>query len=242
MPRQLHVFLSALLLVQLSGCGRLHFRPKNVPASAVWVDGTFIDCSVEAGSKSNPCTVYKDDSGEVLAEGRFMLNNTHGQADKSELQYAAYSNTRILLKDAHELNQISASPRDPSHRIFAERLRKLASQSGSSPIDCGAPNVTESPATCALRAFADKSPFFVRWYFPSSDHFSYSGIAMDNSGVVWRAFYFGGQALQITLRLAGDDPEPTPLDDGHTNVFPCPIPTVLHEDARGVLSCFEPTR
>jgi hypothetical protein len=231
-----------LLLCGPLGCGRVHFRPKGVPSSAVWVDHTFIECSVEGDSRSNHCTVYKDDSGQVLAEGQFMLKNTHGQADPSELHYVAYGNTSILLADAHELLQISASPRDPSHHIFADRLRTLASHGGSAPIECGAPNATEAPAQCALKAFADKRPFFVRWYFPSTDHFSYSGIAMDSSDAVWSAFYVGGKGYWITVRMPGADLPPPPLDDGHTVVSPCPMPIVLTEDARGVLSCEKPRR
>ena len=56
-------FLLAALFACASGCKGTHPRPANPPSSAVWVDNTFIDCSVESPSKGDRCTVYKDDSG-----------------------------------------------------------------------------------------------------------------------------------------------------------------------------------
>ncbi len=233
-----NIFIIGLLLLGLSGCGQYRFRPKGVPSSAVWVDHTFIDCSNEANSKLYRCTAFKDDTGEVLAEGLFRLDKTHGPAE-TKLRYAAFGNGRIFLEDTRVLMQTSASPRDPSHRIMADRMRTLASHGGSSPIDCGAPNAAESPAKCALKAFADKKPFFVRWYLLSDDHFSYTGIAMDNSGVTWSAVYAGGHAIWISFKEPdqAQDSAQNLFDNGHTLVFPCPTPVVLTEDARGVINC-----
>jgi hypothetical protein len=123
---------------------------------------------------------------------------------------------------------------------MTDRMRTLASRGGATPIDCGAPNAAESPAKCALKAFADKKPFFVRWYLLSDDYFSYSGIAMDNSGVAWSAVY--AHAIWISVKEPGQvqDPAQNLFDDGHTIVFPCPTPVVLTEDARGVINCYKP--
>jgi len=67
----------------------MHFRPASVPTSAVWVDNTFVDCSVDTQARANRCTVYKDDTGEILADGLFVLNTTYEGVDKSQLHYAA---------------------------------------------------------------------------------------------------------------------------------------------------------
>jgi hypothetical protein len=245
MGRQRYAFITGLLLLGLSGCGQYHFRPTGVPSSAVWADHTFIDCSGEANSKLYRCTVFKDDTGEVLAEGIFRLNKTHGPAE-TKLHYAAFGDGRIFLEDTRVLMQTSASPRDPSHRIIADRMRTLASHGGSTPIDCGAPNTAESPAKCALKAFADKKPFFVRWYLPSDDSFRYAGIALDSSGAAWSAIYVGGNPLWVSVKLPdqgqdqAQDQHQNFFDDGHTLVLPCPSPVVLTEDARGVIDCYKP--
>src|SRR6516164_2928008 len=98
-------FLALWLLVCLQGCQRLHLRPENVPSAAVWVDNTFVDCSVEAQSRANRCTVYRDDSGEILADGLFRLSTVYAPAEKSELRYAAFGNGMIYLQDARVLVQ-----------------------------------------------------------------------------------------------------------------------------------------
>src|ERR1700722_11208082 len=70
--------LLPLLAVTLSGCGdAMHPRPSNVSSAAVWVDHVFIDCSVGTPSNANHCTVYKDGTGEILADGLFTLNSSH---------------------------------------------------------------------------------------------------------------------------------------------------------------------
>ena len=62
---------SVLLLLAfcLWGCKTAPRRPANVPASAVPVEGAFIDCSIEKTSNANRCTVYKQGSGEVQYRG-----------------------------------------------------------------------------------------------------------------------------------------------------------------------------
>jgi hypothetical protein len=66
------VFL--LLVFCLSGCKTAPRRPANVPASAVRIEGVFIDCSIEETSHANRCTVYKESSGEVQVSGLFALS------------------------------------------------------------------------------------------------------------------------------------------------------------------------
>jgi hypothetical protein len=229
MPPRRFKLIGTLLFLALAGCGRFRFRPAGVPSSAEWVAHTFIDCAIDTSAKSNFCTVYKDDTGEILAEGSFILNNTHGPAAPSQRQYAGFSDRGISLQDTHFLFQISASPRDPSHRVMAERLRAFASRDGYAPIDCGAPNTSEPPGRCAQKAFAAEKPFYVRWYFPGDLHFSYAGIAMDHEGVVRDAFY--SQAGTIWLGVKPEDL----FDGGRIAASVCPAPVILTEDVYGVL-------
>jgi hypothetical protein len=67
---------SVLLLLAfcLSGCKTTPRRPANVPASAVRIEGVFIDCSVEETSYANRCTVYKEVQGRFRYRGcsRFL--------------------------------------------------------------------------------------------------------------------------------------------------------------------------
>jgi hypothetical protein len=106
------------LLTGCLGCSGQHDRPANAPSSAVWVDGTFIDCSVEAQSKSNRCTVYRAGTGEILADGLFVLNTSMREAGSSDLQYAAFGNRIIYLADARKLIPWEPSERDPVHRLM----------------------------------------------------------------------------------------------------------------------------
>jgi hypothetical protein len=117
---------SACLSVFLSGCMEPHPRPANVPSSATWVDNTFIDCSVESPSKGDRCTVYKDDSGRVLADGLFVLKAFHEGVDKPELRFAAFAHGMIYLQDARILVHVAPLERDPSRRTVIERLEALA--------------------------------------------------------------------------------------------------------------------
>jgi hypothetical protein len=123
------VFLVALFLCLL-GCKR-NFRPTRpatVPASAVWVDSVFIECSVETKSQANRCTIYKDGTGEVLESGLFILSGGGREATKAELKYAAFGGHVIYLQDARLLYPVplpeSSTPRPwifPGD--FRERLR-----------------------------------------------------------------------------------------------------------------------
>jgi hypothetical protein len=117
--------VSAVLVVLLTcllGCRQQYHRPANVPSSAVWVDGAFIDCSVEQQSKANRCTVYRDRTGEILADGLFVLNTSLREAHSSELRYVAFGNRLIYLADARTLVPWAASERDPVNRVMDETL------------------------------------------------------------------------------------------------------------------------
>src|SRR5260370_36383263 len=88
-----------VLVACLSAC-EYHYRPADIPSTAQWADSTFIDCSVEKQPNANRCTVYKDDTGEILADGLFVLKTSHVAAKSSELHYAAFGHRTIFLADA----------------------------------------------------------------------------------------------------------------------------------------------
>jgi hypothetical protein len=215
----------------------MHPRPSKVPQSAVWVDGTFIDCSVDIQSKANRCTVYKDGSGEILAEGLFVLDNTDKGADNSQLRFVAFGEQGIYLDDLQILHQQTATKRDPSHRIFGERLNQIASKGGSNVLDCGEWATTDEADTvteCALTAFARGKSFFVRYYESEHAHFRYSGIASDSAGTFYGAFYSSGR----TVWKGGPGKDGQLLDGNHTLISPCPKPPALTKTRMGTLTCF----
>ena len=231
-------FLSISLLVCLQGCSGHPHRPANVPSRAVWVDGTFIDCSVETQSKANRCTVYKDDTGEILADGLFVLNTSHGAADISELHYAAFGNRIIYLEDARTLVQWVASERDPTNRVINDRLKALATHGAGQAIDCrkvATNGKAEELSECAVRAFADRKPFYVRFYRQGINSFGFYGFVGDADGNISEVDYHStgwmGTGLPKEAQL---------LDDNHIVVMPCPKPVTLTKTENGQLTCAKP--
>jgi hypothetical protein len=225
------------LFVFFVGCKGMHSRPSSVPHSAVWVDGTFVDCSADMQSKANRCSVYKDDSGEILAEGLFVLGTTDKGADNSELHFVAFGEQGIYLDDLKILRQRTATDRDPSHRVFDERLKTIASKGGTNALDCGEWTATGDADTvteCALAAFEHKKPFYVRYYEPGNAHFSYNGIASDSDRNFYGAFYSSGR----TVWMGGAGKDGQILDGNHTLILPCPKPPALTKTRTGILTCF----
>ncbi|HMI49923.1 MAG TPA: hypothetical protein VK525_00330, partial [Candidatus Saccharimonadales bacterium] len=163
------LFLGSLL----SGCKATHIRPPNVPVAAVWVDSTFVDCSTDTQANANRCTVYKDDTGEILADGVFQLGSSHAAAVKSDLQYFAVGDQGIYLQDSRILLQVGASGRDPSNRVIDARLKTLASTKGIEALNCNNANAvgaSDGRADCAIKALAERHPFYLRYYsqYPNS--------------------------------------------------------------------------
>jgi hypothetical protein len=230
--------ITLYLLVCLSGCNSFHFRPKGVPHSAVWVDGTFIECSVETRAKADHCTVYKDDTGEILADGLFLLNTSLAAADKSELRYAAFGNGSIYLSDARKLIPWVPSERDPTRRIINERLRAIAARGGTEVIEChDADAKPGAAADCALRALADGKPFYAKYYWQGIDSFGFTGIAGDSAGNVYELDYDSVGWISLNLPK-----EAQLLDGNHTFVMPCPKPIYFAKFGVGNLTCSRPLR
>jgi hypothetical protein len=230
--------VSICLSTVLSACGGSHVRPANVPPSAVWVDNTFIDCSTDPKSGANRCTVYKDGTGDILADGLFSPKNSHAALDKSELRYAAYGDGTIFLQDARVLVLWAASERDPSNLVNSKRLRAVAGNGTTEAIDCrkvAASGSAETSADCVLRAFAQKRAFYVSYYRQYVKSFGYVGLAGDAQGNVYGVEYYGYPWRE------GGWPRTSELFDGnHTVVLPCPKPVVLAKTFDGQLTCARP--
>ena len=230
-------FLCPLLALSLLGCDVMHARPSNVPSTAVWVDHSFIDCSTGIPTKANRCTVYNDDTGEILADGLFTLNSSHFAAAKSDLRYIAFGKRRIYLENATWLVEEVPTDRDPTYRIVDEELKKLASPDGpETPINCNKSDLLSTAnamTECTMQAFIESHPFFVRYYQPISHSFGYRDFAANGSRhvyfVEWYSdeFPFGERAGSA-------------FDGGHGLVNSCPIPARLVKTNNGELTCAIP--
>jgi hypothetical protein len=219
----------ALPLMFLLGCSEQPKRPANVPSSAVWVDGAFIECTVKAESRANWCTVYRERTGEIIAEGLYVLNTSLSEADQSDLHYAAFGNRIIYLVDSRKLMPWLASERDPINRTMNEKLRALASEGSGEVIDCqkfAAGGGFDERSQCVTRSFTDHKPFFVRYYrkrfisiLRGSDSTQFHGIAGDANGNVFVVDYDSSGWVRKYL------PNDAQLfDDNRIVVRPCPKP------------------
>ena len=229
-----------------SGCGKIHNRPGNVPSSAVWVDSTFISCATDKRTNTNHCTVYRDNDGQILEEGVFILNISHAAASEQELRYAAFGNRVIYLADARMLFQVEASERDPTIRLIVDRLKGIASRGTGEGLDCGNSSSTDRTAIlsdCAIRAFENRRPFYFRYSYsaPFLDHsyaprISYSsfGFAGDADGNVSEVVYDIRGLPTIGLRKNAQL-----YDDDHIMVVPCRRSVTLAKTEGGMLACPE---
>lgn len=230
--------LFPLLTVSLLGCDAMHPRPSNIPPAAVWVDHAFIDCSTDAPSNANRCTVYKDDTGEVLAEGLFRLNSSHFAATKSDLHYIAFGKRQIYLENATWLVEEAPTERDPSHRIIDEELKKLASSGGpETPINCNRSDSLSSVNAmneCAMKALIESHPFFVRYYHPMRHSFGYRAIVANDSRHIYIVEWYSDDEFPFL------DREGSGFDGGHGLVSSCPVPSSLVKTNKGELTCVTP--
>jgi hypothetical protein len=225
--------LFPLLAASLLGCAT-HSRPSNVPSTAVWVDHAFIDCSTGTPSNANRCTVYKDDTGKILADGVFTLNSSGFAAAKSDLRYIAFGNRRIYLENATWLVQEAPTDRDPTYRIVDEELKKFASPGGpETPINCNKSDLlstVDEMTKCAMKAFVESHPFIVRYYQPMSHSFGYRGFAGNDSRHVYFVEWYSDE-FPFGERAG------SPFDAGHGLVNSCPIPAGLVKTNNGELTC-----
>jgi hypothetical protein len=235
---RLPILILSCILVFLSGCEKYHHRPGGVPSSATWVDGTFIVCSIETEAKANRCTVYKDDSGEILADGLFVLYSTGRAADSVALDYAAFGKRKIYLANTKVLVPFVASERDPSNRLVHDTLVKFAGPSAGGAIDCGKSPMTpiaDEIAACGIQAFAQSKAFYLRYDLSLSERFQSYGLASDGKGDVAQVIYNSEGLLKIAFPKKSQF-----FGDGHVAVTPCPKPVVLVKTQIGELACALP--
>jgi len=235
---RLPILILSCILVFLYGCGKYHHRPGGVPSSATWVDGTFIVCAIETEAKANRCTVYKDDSGEILADGLFVLNSTGRAADSASLDYAAFGKRKIYLANTGVLVPFVASERDPSNRLVHDTLVKFAGPSAGGAIDCGKSPTTpiaDELGACGLQAFAESKAFYLHYDLSLSERFQSYGLASDGKGDVVQVIYNSEGLLTIAFPKKSQF-----FGDGHAAVTPCPKPVVLAKTQIGELACALP--
>jgi hypothetical protein len=235
-------FVCILLSSCLSACNLSPHRPDGVPASAIYADDTFVECSFVQQSNANLCTVYKDDTGEILAEALFVLDGTQRAAQQSELHYAGFGHRVIYLKNGRRLvprDAIEASERDPTNRVIRDRLKDLSGGHAAKAIDCGrvvlplqVERPTDSPSECALRTFAARKAFCVRFYHDHYNSIRFQGFAGDRKGNLYEVDYddlgWNGALLPKETQL---------LDGGLTVVMACPKPSALIKTFDGKLAC-----
>jgi hypothetical protein len=75
------------------------------------------------------------------------------------------------------------SERDPTNRVIDETLKTLPAQGSAQEFDCQDIK-TEQPSDCALKAFALRKPFEVRFYREGVDSFGFFGFTGDANGRV----------------------------------------------------------
>ena len=224
--------LLLLLAFCLSGCKTAPRRPANVPASAVPVEGAFIDCTVEKTSHLNRCTVYKQDSGEVQVSGLFALSGAGREASETELRYVAFDGSQVWLPDARTLQPIVLE-----EYAVPGMVDRLATLAGSDAENCGRIRRSQRPSSasdCARRAFAAKKPFFVSYDQNTWDGGWTVGFAGDKSGGLYFAeFIVGGwppQPPSENVRVS---------DDKRIRFGPCPKPILWERN--GELTCIPST-
>lgn len=224
------------------GCRRLHPRPENVPSSAVWAEGTFIDCHVDTAVNKNRCTVYQDDSGEILADGLFETGYPPRAANEAELHFAGYHTVYIergiLLVNSEVLSLVEASERDPTNRLINERLKSLSSSHRGPAIDCGRTPMNKPDkgvSGCAKMALDNGKPFYIRYLRPGSVAFSSYGLAGDGEGHVYEVIYDLRGLLNFGLSKNAHA-----FDDAHIRVTTCLQPVAVGETEEGILACIQP--
>jgi hypothetical protein len=121
-----------LLFFCVSGCKTAPYRPANVPASAVRIDGVFIDGSIEKSSRENRCAVYKEESGEIQVLGLFALSGAGREAKETDLRYAAFDGTRIWLQDARSLHPVLLQ-----EYAVPGMVTQLVAFAGGDALNCG---------------------------------------------------------------------------------------------------------
>lgn len=224
------------------GCGQVYVRPWNVPRSAAWADGTFISCSAGDGTLANHCVVYKDSTGEILADGFFSLSGR--AAKKNELRYVRYysgfrGSVRVIdLENGRSLSMQAAAERDPVNRLIEDRLKALSAAEDQETIDCGTTTMhepTPEVSECAQFAFEAHKPFRVRYSLAGGIPIVSYGLAGDSRGNLYQVRYDTWGLLNYGLSK-----NEKAFDDNHIRVTKCIQPVALAKTEEGTLACTIP--
>lgn len=104
--------LSACLLgiLPLAACCQdVHAPPRLplIPETATWAGGVdggaWMQCSLNTKRKTNWCTVWNDQTGEVWARTHFVLRDTGAPVSESELSFTGFNGIYIGLRDGRWL-------------------------------------------------------------------------------------------------------------------------------------------
>jgi hypothetical protein len=201
------------------------------------VDGVYIDCSFQKQVQSHRCTVYRDKTGEVLADGWFVASNSNGGLETSDLQYAAFGNRHIYLENAQTLVLKTLAKNDPEFGLLDNALRGISARDSTKAIDCGESGVNGDfthASNCAVDAVAARKPFYVRFYTRGWYSYSLYGLVGDENGNVAYVFYDRFRRAENSNVTSTQT-----LDPNQIQISTCPKPvTLVKED--GVLSCSRP--
>jgi hypothetical protein len=122
----------------------------------------------------------------------------------------------------------------PATSLIDTKLLSLSRRGGSS-LNCGRVGIRQNPdraSDCALSAFAQKSPFYVRYDLQGIDSEVSAGLAGDAAGNVYFIEYDS-----MGWETDGLSKGAEVTDGKHIYVEPCPKPVTLRKTRTGRLTC-----
>jgi hypothetical protein len=133
-----------------------------------------------------------------------------------------------------------AQPPEPGMSLIDGKLRSMAGYGVTAALNCGWVGIRQDPTAasdCALKAFAHKRPFYVRYDLQGIDSSVSAGLAGGISGNVYFVEY-DSMGWETDGLAKGAE-----VTDGkHIYVEPCPNPVKLRKTQTGRLSCVPPNR
>ena len=143
-------------------------------------------------------------------------------------------NTDSVLPTSSQDQSASNNQADPRMGLIDTKLLLLSRKGGGRTLNCGWVGIRRSPdasSDCALKAFANGSPFYVRDNFQGIDSDVSMGLAGDGQGHVYFVEY-------DSMGWGTEGPEGSELtDDRHIYTEPCPRPVTLRKTRTGRLTC-----
>lgn len=132
------------------------------------------------------------------------------------------------------------TPRPRSRHYPMERIdRSLSLIAGMGATNCGRVGMWQDPnkaSDCAMHAFSNREPFFVRFVLLGIDSTAAFGLAADSDMKVFAVSYDSPSFKWSTLSLPGQG---ALSDVGNITIESCPEPIVLRK-SEGMLTCYSP--